>query len=176
MNVIGIDIGITGAIAVVPEDGTKAWVIDMPAITIERNKKTKRLVDGRGIARELSRLRGETYAFVEAAQASQNMGVVSAFSYGESFGLVVGVLNALGIPVQPARPVVWKRDLGILRRGNQELGRDELRAEGKRMARALARKLYPHIDVCMAKHDGRAEAILIAHWGHEKLEEQCDAA
>jgi hypothetical protein len=174
--IVGIDPGVHGAIAVMRGDAATVW--DMPTVVRKIGPKEKRRVDAHGLARLLSKdALGECKrpfqgcAFVELAQASPQMGVSSAFGYGESFGIVIGILAHLGCPIRFVSSVKWKADFGLTVKGNPELG-----AEGHETKKAasleLARKLYPQLvaELNLAKHDGRAEAILIAHWGVELVE------
>jgi crossover junction endodeoxyribonuclease RuvC len=81
------------------------------------------------------------------------MGVSSAFAFGEGFGIVKGVLAALGIPCQLVPPAKWKRDMGL----NQS-------KDGSR-AKAIAKWPAHAYEFKRAKDDGKAEACLIAAWG-----------
>jgi len=172
MNTIGIDIGIRGGIALVNDAGA-AFVMDTPTVERKISGKTKRRVDAVGLSEALAGIAVDgVIAFVERAQASPQMGVSSAFAYGEAFGLVVGVLAQLGVQTRLVSPVAWKREMGLMKPGNREIGRDEERE--KDSALELARKLYPqlHASLNLAKHDGRADALLIAHYGAEILEQE----
>lgn len=174
MIVVGVDIGLKGGFAVLGDGDPRVW--SMPSVEREIGGKTRRRVDPAALA-DLIGLDvlgnycepGDGVAFVERAQASPQMGVSSSFAYGEAFGLVVGVLAHLRVPVRFVSPVVWKRALGIAKKGNREIGRDEER--DKNPAIELARKLYPalHREINYAKDDGKAEALLIAHYGCEEL-------
>ena len=81
-------------------------------------------------------------------------GVASTFRFGESVGVVLGVLGALQIPVRMVTPGRWKKAAGIL-------GRD------KDAARTLAIQHHPEIaDRLTRKKDiGRADAVCIARFG-----------
>jgi crossover junction endodeoxyribonuclease RuvC len=169
MNVIGIDPGIHGAVALVADDA--AYVVDTPTLERKVGRKIRRRVNVIELADALTTfaLPG-TVAYVERAQASPRMGVSSSFAYGEAFGMVVGVLAHLHIETRFVSPSVWKREMGLVKPGARELGRDEEREKGS--ALELARKLYPQLadKLARAKDDGRADALLIAHWGCEQIE------
>lgn len=176
MIVVGIDPGISGGISVL--DGDAATVHDTPTSVRKVGTKLKRRVDPVALARllglEINVLDPTTEAvvFVERAGASPHMGVSSAFAYGECFGLVVGILAHLGVPTRLVTAVTWKRAMGLVTKGSRELGRNE--ARDKSPALELARKLYPKLadKLALAKHDGRAEALLLAHYGAELLDEE----
>jgi crossover junction endodeoxyribonuclease RuvC len=79
-----------------------------------------------------------------------HQGVASTFKFGVGFGSILGVLQALGLPLEFVTPAVWK--------GTFNLGKD------KGAALYKARLLYPSADLRLAKHDGRGEALLIGTW------------
>jgi Holliday junction resolvasome RuvABC endonuclease subunit len=172
--VIGIDPGLTGGVAML--HGSQAEVWDTPSKLVEVNGKTKRRIDAPALARLIDKAvncldpHREARAFVELAQASPRMGVSSAFAYGQAFGLVVGVLAHLDVPVQTVPAAQWKRGMGLAKKGSRELGRDEEREKGS--ALDLARRLYPQLadELGRIKDNGRADALLLAHWGCEQLE------
>ena len=153
MVIIGVDCGQTGAIAAY--DGTIiTGLIDMPTMT--RLHGSGRQVDPYTLATEILDLcagRNAT-AVIEAVSAMPGQGVSSMFRFGESVGVVVGVLGALRVPMRWVTPSVWKRRAGLL-------GKD------KDAARSLAIQLHPEVaDQLTRKKDcGRADSILIARFG-----------
>lgn len=171
MIVVGIDPGITGGIAAVGDDSTAA-VIDIPTVDVKVNGKCRRRVDVEALALEMRRppVCDAKLVIIERAQASTRMGVSSAFAYGEIFGLIRGVVAANKIPIRLAGASQWKRDLGLIKPGCREIGRDDEREKGSSLD--LARKLFPRLadKLARAKDDGRADALLLAHWGHEQIE------
>lgn len=146
--ILGIDIGVSGAIAWLDDTGACAAVIDMP------------IADGiaspHGLVQHLrERLREHArprHAYIERAQAMPKQGVVSMFRYGQSYGIVLGVLASYEIPYTLVSPSYWKRTFGLL-------GRD------KEAARALAQQWFPCAPLARKCDHGRAEALLIARWG-----------
>lgn len=169
MIILGIDPGLTGAIAML--DGDDAAVFDMP--TIEANGRTfidrEKLADliGLDVLADFTEPQDAT-AFIEKAQASPSMGTVSAFSYGAGYGLVMGILAHLRVPTREIHPAVWKKALGLESPSRLKLGRRK-QDKGKSLERA--RELYPQLaeHLALKKHHGRAEAVLIAHFGAEEL-------
>lgn len=169
MIVVGIDPGLTGAIAVL--DGDDAAVFDMPVT--EANGKSaidrEKLADliGLDALADYSEPEDAT-AFVERAQSSPGMGVSSAFNYGMGYGVALGILAHLRVPTRLVHPAVWKRAMGLEAPSRLKLGR---RKQNKDASLSRARQLYPQLQehLGLKKHHGRAEAILIAHWGAEEL-------
>ena len=150
---IGIDPGLTGALAFIPhEQPDSPWVLDMPVI--EHGKGfVKRAVDLPTLAESLRHLSilGEPYAIMERVTAFPGQGVGSMFSLGMSFWGVAGVLAALGVPLQLVEPKAWKASYGL--------------DKDKAKSLALARRLFPAVDLSRKKDHNRAEALLIAKWG-----------
>ena len=153
--VIGIDPGLSGAIAFLSED-FGAWVEDMPVIGHSKTGFVKRAVDLVALARMLEPygMSGTASAFLERVNAYPGQGVGSMFSLGMSFWGVAGVVCALGIPLTLVEPKNWK--------AKYRLGSD------KELARALASRYYPLLDLTRKKDHGRADALLIARYGKEK--------
>jgi crossover junction endodeoxyribonuclease RuvC len=150
-TILGIDPGLDGGLAWLDTTGTLA-VVDMPVLAIERGGKSKREIDAAGLAELICQHRPDC-AIVERVGAMPGQGVSSMFSFGRSAGVVEGVLAALSVPATFTPPATWKRALKI--------------QAGKDGARLRASQLLPagsgHWR--LAKHDGRAEAALLALWG-----------
>lgn len=152
--ILGIDPGFTGAIAVT--DGTQLLVHDMPL----RKHGGKNEVHPMGLKKIVAEahrtlpLRG---CVVEDVHAFPEQGLGSTFRFGYGAGVVRGVVECLGFELWRVRPEVWKCALGLRR--------------DKAHARELAARLYPkHKKLfARAKDDGRAEAVLIAHFFYSNL-------
>ena len=149
---LGVDVGLQGAIAILNDDLSLEDVFDMPIMPL---KKGKNQVNASALATILRIDKQPAIAYVEAVSAMPNQGVSSMFSFGTSYGIVQGVLAALGIPIVLITPQSWKKKAGLL-------GKD------KQMARTLAQRLYPNADLSRKKDIGRADAILIARYGCDK--------
>ena len=150
---IGIDPGITGAIAVLA-DGEYFDTWDMP--TRGRGKAGKRAVDAGKLAATLRGVmplfRGATFsAVLEDVHAMPKQGSTSMFSFGRSVGAVDGVLAGIGIRMIEVTPQRWKRHHGLI-------GAD------KGAGRVLAASRYPAAPLQLKRHHGRADALLMALW------------
>ena len=150
MIVVGIDIGVTGAIAVL-EDGALVTVHDMP--TLQDGPSSRRTVN----APLLATILAETHcakAYVEWVGPRPGEGVGGAFAFGRARGVVEGVCAGLDIPCQFITAPKWKRLVGI---PAGKLG-------AKDAARSKAIQRWPgSADLFkLVKHDGRAESCLIA--------------
>jgi crossover junction endodeoxyribonuclease RuvC len=150
--IIGIDPGLTGACALLGgSGGDMLGLFDLP---VARDHK-RTWIDGRELRLRL--LPGEPYVcrtFVEAVHAMPKQGVSSAFQFGCGFGSIIGCLQTLGMPIEFVPPTQWKKDLNLAREKSAALDK--------------ARLLFPAAELHLKKHDGRAEALLIAHWGYLK--------
>jgi crossover junction endodeoxyribonuclease RuvC len=150
---IGIDPGKTGAIAFIGEvEGEPICrVFDLPII----ESGALSWVDG-GLLRSLilDNRSGLTTAIVERVGAmpaqGRKQGAASSFNFGAGFGSILGCLQSVGVRIELVTPSKWKRDLGL--DGEKETSRHR------------ARLLFPDAELHLKKHNGRAEALLIAHW------------
>jgi crossover junction endodeoxyribonuclease RuvC len=149
MIVLSVDIGVTGAIAIL-EDDELIDVFDMPCLADGPAKR--RSVNAPLFAEIIAKSRAKL-AFVEYVGPRPQEGAVGAFAFGRSRGVVEGVMAALGLPVQFVTPSTWKRAVGIAP------GRDG----AKDAARSEAIRRWPSKAALFArvKDDGRAEAALI---------------
>lgn len=148
-NVIGIDPGLTGAIAVLSETGELLMAVDMPAFQIGGKNK----IDVHGLGNELKDYARNSRAVIELVSSQPKEGVVSAFSFGFATGAVHGAIGSLGIPLETVTPAKWKRYFRI--------------PKDKDAARQLAVRKWPHGPFSRKKDAGRAEAALIALWALE---------
>lgn len=152
-TIIGIDPGVSGAVVMVSDsDKSQPWVLaeDMPTIEV----RGRRHVDCHKLVRLLRS--GFPYkpdmVVLEHVQGVQGTGATSAFSFGRSFGLIEGVVSALGYPLTLVRPQLWTKDLALSR--------------DKGARRLVASNLWPaNADLFgRVKDDGRADAALLCHW------------
>ncbi len=150
---IGIDPGLSGAIAVLEDNGKYVALYDMPAMLLTGKRQQ---VNASELANIFStwqqKRRGSLVAYLERVSAMPGQGVSSMFSFGMSYGIVQGALAALEIPVALVSPNKWKKAAG-------------LQGKEKDYARSLAQQLYPQAALGRKKDIGRADAILIARFG-----------
>lgn len=156
MIVIGVDPGVTGAISFLTIETKKIAVHSFPTRPRPdgRNeldlKKLVRLIHGY----ILQDIRLAVIELVGAGSfAGRKAGSVSSFTFGKSYGEVLGILTALGIDIVKVRPAVWKHLM--------KLNSD------KDLSRLRAREAFPSIaDQFKSKNsDGKAESALLAMFG-----------
>jgi crossover junction endodeoxyribonuclease RuvC len=152
MIIMGIDPGLNGAIAYYTTDVGHLTIVDMPTVEVERNKKTKREVSAHGFADLFLEIKPNV-AFIERVGAMPGQGVSSVFSFGRSVGVIEGVLAMRGVPTTLVIPQRWQKACDV--RG------------GKDGSRERAMQLFPDYSELfkLKKHDGRADAALIAYYG-----------
>lgn len=151
MLILGIDPGLTGAVAIMDAQGNAERVFDLP---IQRDLSLA-WVNGYELARELAlSMNGRpATAIIERVSAMPKQGVASSFKFGVGFGSVLGVLQSMQLRIELVTPAKWKREVG-------------LDSSDKKSSLHKARLLFPDAPLTLAKHNGRAEALLIAHWYH----------
>jgi crossover junction endodeoxyribonuclease RuvC len=155
--VIGIDPGIGGGVAVMA-DGEVDRMFSMPR---KRATDKREEIDARALAFELKLIRegnagAHISAVVEQVASMPKNGVASMFNFGETLGVIKGVLAGLNIPKTMVRPVAWKKHYGML--GTE-----------KDFARRYAMQRWPawSSDMMQVKDNGKSDALLLANWGFE---------
>lgn len=153
--IIAVDPGLTGAVAVLSPGGELECVADLPVI---RDGRLSWIDGGRFTSFLIDASRGRlARAVVERVGAMPRQGIASAFNFGAGLGSVLSILQARHLPIELVTPAVWKRALGLTNDKHASLNR--------------ARLLFPTADLTLAKHDGRAEAILLAYWALNRRQE-----
>lgn len=85
---------------------------------------------------------------IEKVSSSPQMGVTSAFTFGRSYGFLVGVLTSLGIRFEEVRPQRWQKDMGCMTKGD------------KNVSKQAAQRRWPAMKITHAN----ADSMLIAEW------------
>lgn len=142
MTVLGVDPGMTGAIAYV-DRGKLQEVADMPAVGGD--------ISG-ALLHQMVRMIPVEYAAVEKVHSMPKQGVSTTFKFGMAYGMARMAVGGLLVPMEEPTPNVWKKMFGL--------------DADKEKARLLALKLFPDKSELfkLKMHHGRAEAALIALW------------
>jgi crossover junction endodeoxyribonuclease RuvC len=156
MKIIGIDPGLTGAIAIM-ENNKVLSMFDMPVMS--DGKKNKRQLNSAQLVKILNDniLKNEEISVVvEQVNAMPGQGVTSMFNFGQTFGAIKGVCAALGLPIFFVRPSKWKKHF-------------ELINSSKDSSRTKAIEMYPSLsdDLAKKKDVNKSDAILIARFFSE---------
>ena len=147
MIYIGIDPGKKGAYAVTDEHVMTVYPWD-----------DDKFVEAMAIAGSTG---DKCVAAVEKVGAMPGQGVSSMFSFGQSFGFILGVLTAYGIPYQLVPPRKWKAEFGLLH-------------TEKQASVDVAKRLFPRVSLlpterCRKESDGMSDAVLMAEYARRKF-------
>ena len=156
MRVIGIDPGLSGAIAIL-EDNKVLQIFDMPVMA--EGKKNKRQLNSAqlvNIIKENNQGSEEKAVVVEQVNAMPGQGVTSMFNFGQTFGAIKGICAALNLPIFFVRPTKWKKHF-------------ELINSSKDSSRTKAIEMYPSLSNQLSKKKdvNKSDAILIARYYNE---------
>jgi crossover junction endodeoxyribonuclease RuvC len=164
---IGIDPGITGAIALLQYTGE--WpklveVLDLPTMPLGKGKVHSQQINGSELTKILRKwifsayahdLRGvNTTVYLEQVHTMPGQGVSSQGNFMMSYGIIQGAVLALGLPLILVQPNAWKKRAKLA-------GKDK----DPDTARTLAQQMFPEASLARKKDIGRADAILIAVYG-----------
>ena len=156
MRIIGIDPGLSGAIAIL-EDNKIEELFDMPVMP--DGKKNKRQLNSALLVKLIKdsiKNLEDTVMVVEQVNAMPGQGVTSMFNFGQTFGAIKGICAALGLPIFFVRPAKWKKHF-------------ELINSSKDASRTKAIEMYPSISQQLSKKKdvNKSDAILIARYYSE---------
>lgn len=149
LRCIGIDPGKTGAIACVEGEELR-WVADMP---LADGHVAPALLDQLYLPDEFGpwEMHAGNPVAIELVHAMPGEGGKFAFTFGRSYGVLLGYFAANHHRILHVPPTEWKKTF-------------RLNGKDKDAARALAIELWPHMASYFArkKDQGRADAALIA--------------
>ena len=156
MKIIGIDPGLSGAIAVM-HDKKVMNMYDMPVMA--EGKKNKRQLNSSqlvNIIKENINEDEDTIVVVEQVNAMPGQGVTSMFNFGQTFGAIKGVCAALKLPIFFVRPSKWKKHF-------------ELINSSKDASRTKVIEMYPTLSAQLTKKRdvNKSDAVLIAKFYFE---------
>ena len=158
MKYIGIDGGLNGAICVV-QDGKLVDKLIMPVLPVGNGRNE---YDCRQIVAFLL-THGDATVILEKAQFTPKLGGIASFSFGKSYGMMIGILSALVIPYHLVAARTWQTEM--LRDVNSENTKDA--------SVIVAKRLYPDQSFLVTEkskkpHTGLTDAVLIATYGQRK--------
>ena len=143
MTYIGIDPGAKGGLAVIRDGG----------ITVVPYEKSRYI-------EILSRVPLDSVCCLEHVHAMPGQGVTSMFNFGQNFGWVQGVLEAMGVSYELVQPQKWKKEFSITGDKNSSI--------------MVCKRLFPGVSLlpterCRKDNDGMAEALLMAEYAKRRL-------
>lgn len=152
---IGIDPGMTGAVAMLDSYGCLVEVADMPTIDGYVSAPLLYSVIDDMVAHDPEMVE---MVVIERVASMPKQGVASTFKFGCAFGVALGVVGGMRLPSTLTRPAAWKKDMG-------------LNSDKERSRRRAIERWPEHADLFkLKKHADRAEAALLALWWHERAE------
>ena len=155
MNVLGIDPGKSGGLAVVSREINSLpriiFAIKMPTLQINK----KKIIDILTIKKQLNMIKIDI-SVIEKVHAMPRQGVTSSFQFGRSYGAIEGLCQILSSRVDYVAPVVWKKAMGL--------------DSSKQASLDLARMKFGESNLWQKKsNDGIAEAALLCLFWLEKF-------
>ena len=153
MKIIGIDPGLSGAIAVM-KNNKVLKIFEIPVMS--EGKKNKRQLNSAQLVKLLKeniKDGEEVSVVVEQVNAMPGQGVTSMFNFGQTFGAIKGICAALSLPIFFVRPSKWKKHF-------------ELINSSKDASRTKAIEMYPILssELSKKKDVNKSDAILIARF------------
>ena len=161
MIFIGIDSGLSGAVAAVNSRGEPIACFDMPVMANGKGEATvKQVVNGARLMEKLLILKAkdtQIVVYIERVSSMPDQGVASMFSMGDSFGSIRTAVACAGIPFEFVSSVSWKKHFKLN-------GLSKVQREVKEFSRTKALELYPSLaELLKRKKDhNRSEALLIS--------------
>ncbi len=156
MKIIGIDPGLSGAIAIT-QNNKVLEIYDMPVMA--EGKKNKKQINSAqlvNIIKQSVNSNEEIAVVVEQVNAMPGQGVTSMFNFGQTFGAIKGICAALKLPIFFVRPSKWKKYF-------------ELINSSKDSSRTKVIEMYPSLSSQLSKKKdvNKSDAILIARFFNE---------
>ena len=155
MKIIGIDPGLSGAIAVL-ENNKVLNIFDIPVMSEGKNKRQLNSALLVNLLKDNVRDGEDVAIIVEQVNAMPGQGVTSMFNFGQTFGAIKGICAALEFPIYFVRPSKWKKHF-------------ELINSSKDASRTKAIEMYPKLSSQLSKKKdvNKSDAILIARFYSE---------
>ena len=143
MNILGIDPGVGGGMALLSEG-------DTPMLASIKNYTEK---DIKSVLQVFTMT--PCICFIEKVHAAPGQGVSSMFTFGQNYGFWRGLLTAYEIPFEEVSPQTWQGCIGF------RTPRGASYNDRKRLLKQRAEQLYPSALITL----GTADAVLIAEYG-----------
>ena len=146
MLYVGIDPGLTGAWGMIDHHGCYWSCGDM-------HHNEDGILDTERIWDEMCQAKDgmDTKVFIEKVHSMPKQGVSSTFKFGMAFGGALSLARRFKTEMVMVTPQLWKKTLVLNSDKQQSLD--------------MAREIFPQAPLRLKKHNGRAEALLIALYG-----------
>lgn len=137
---VGIDPGASGAVALIGDD--VALVEDWPGDPVAAADLLRSWLVHYNVK----------LCALERVASRPGQGVSSVFTFGTNYGTWQGLLSALSIPYVMPTPQAWQKGLIVPSDGQ----------DSKSRSLAVARRLFPCVDLHRKSDHGKADALLLA--------------
>lgn len=112
MNILGVDPGINGAIAIYKNDNFEFY--NIPTMTKKSGKKNKKIIDLNKLTEILKNNIDNTFiAIIEDVHAFPKQGAVSTFNFGEAKGIMLGLCSSLCREIKLISPQAWTKKFNV---------------------------------------------------------------
>jgi crossover junction endodeoxyribonuclease RuvC len=152
-NLVAIDPGLKGAIAVLSDGG----------ISVHRMPIAGKDLDLPTIAAIIKAASPE-WIILEKVGAMPGQGVASTFKFGKGYGMIQGIAAAMEVALELTTPQRWKK---VVLHGT---------TKDKAAAIAFCRRAFPTIPLvpkgCRVPHDGIADALCLLEYGRRTLTQE----
>lgn len=147
---IGLDPGKKGAMAIMGYSNTTGERYMMKIIPFDPQEYIK----------TLKQFNGATVC-IEQVHSLPREGVKSVWSFGQTYGWLLGVLDSVGLSYQTVPPNLWKKDFSLLR-------------TEKKQSIEVCKRLFPGIELkrtdrCRNDDDNMADAALICEYARRHM-------
>ena len=163
--ILGVDPGISGALALYDMRTHSVTTYDIPTVASQRLKGQAKDIDGYALGMLIDTLKPLIKkCLIEQVGGIGKQSASKSFQFGLNTGIVHGMIYSNLIPIEFVTPQRWKAHFNLRRAPTMS------DSAFKSMSRAKASALMPQhaSHWALAKHDGRAEAALIALYGAQQ--------
>lgn len=109
--IIGVDPGVKGGISILHISNGKVSPTRIPVIQVEINRKKKKVYDVEEIVKLFKQFTDKKVLFIQEKVSSHpGEGSASAFGFGRSAGLTLGIAHALDFTVIEVSSQKWKKE------------------------------------------------------------------
>lgn len=169
--IIGIDIGVTGGVAMLQQTDPMVVVMPMPVVEVQHGKHVRRTLDMPLLAETLRSFAAHDahvcYEEMRIQPGGLGQSAMGAAAYGRMLGAIEALCYCLGLPSTAVSPKDWQREMLA--------GMNTTDRKGRKLASiARAKQLFPGVSLrpterCTKDSDGMADALLIAEYGRRRL-------
>jgi crossover junction endodeoxyribonuclease RuvC len=156
-TIIGIDPGVSGALAVITPEGNLG-IYDLPTAPTENFNGIDPVELKRLLAMRIAPVFRNTVAYCEKSILPPKNGALATRSVYDCRGVIRAVLALSGIPLIYVSPKEWKKFHGLPEKSDKERSRGFCKQIRPDLSEQLARKM----------DHNRAEAVLIALYGQHR--------